>query len=122
MRFSRRDLFKTAAVATGTVAAGTVFNGPPAGQRSPVQSASEPPPPAFDALNPSVSLAFERIQRRPADFVHQLARLALCRNEKKPAPRDHAVRVKAEDVSSDRIAMMMIAKKPAVELAARNAV
>lgn len=50
MRFSRRDLFKTAAVATGTVAAGTVFNGPPAGQRSPVQSASEPLPPAFDAL------------------------------------------------------------------------
>ncbi len=52
MRFSRRDLFKTAAVATGTVAAGTVFNGPPAGQRSPVQSASEPLPPAFDALKP----------------------------------------------------------------------
>ncbi len=50
MRFSRRDLFKTAAVATGTVAAGTVFNGPPAGQRSPVQSASEPLPTAFDAL------------------------------------------------------------------------
>ena len=48
MKFSRRDLFKTAAVATGGVAAGTVFDRPVAGS----QSAGQSLPPAFDALKP----------------------------------------------------------------------
>jgi Xaa-Pro dipeptidase len=52
MKFSRRDLFKTAAVATGGVAAGTVLNQTAASQRSPVQSSGESLPPAFDALKP----------------------------------------------------------------------
>lgn len=52
MKFSRRDLFKTAAVATGGVAAGTVFDQTAAGQRSTVQSGGESLPPAFDALKP----------------------------------------------------------------------
>ena len=45
MKFSRRDLFKTAAVATGGVAAGTVLNQTAASQRSPVQSSGESLPP-----------------------------------------------------------------------------
>jgi hypothetical protein len=48
MKFSRRDLFKTAAAATGGVAAGTVFDRPVAGS----QSAGQSLPPAFDALKP----------------------------------------------------------------------
>jgi len=52
MRFSRRDLFKTAAFATGGVAAGAVFNGSADGQRAAVQDAGQSLPPAFDALKP----------------------------------------------------------------------
>src|SRR5271156_1877640 len=52
MRFSRRDLFKTAAFATGGVAAGAVFNGTADGQRAAVQDAGHSLPPAFDALKP----------------------------------------------------------------------
>jgi Xaa-Pro dipeptidase len=52
MKFSRRDLFKTAAIATSGVAAGAAFNATAAGQRSPAQSSGEALPPAFDALKP----------------------------------------------------------------------
>ena len=52
MKFSRRDLFKSAAVAAGSVAAGAACNGVALGQRSPPQSPGEPLPPAFDALKP----------------------------------------------------------------------
>jgi Xaa-Pro dipeptidase len=48
MKFSRRDLFKSAAVATGGVAAETIFNRPATGSQSTAQSL----PPAFDALKP----------------------------------------------------------------------
>jgi Xaa-Pro dipeptidase len=52
MRFSRRELFRTAAVATGGVAAGALINGIAAGQRSAAQSGGDSLPPAFDALKP----------------------------------------------------------------------
>src|SRR5271156_2144538 len=52
MKFSRRDLFKAAAVTTGGVAAGAGFNGTVACQRSPAQFAGESLPAAFDALKP----------------------------------------------------------------------
>ncbi len=52
MKFSRRDLFKTVAVATGSVATGAAFDETAAGQRLPVQSGGAPLPPAFDALKP----------------------------------------------------------------------
>jgi Xaa-Pro dipeptidase len=52
MKFSRRDLFKTAAVATGGVAAEAVFNETATGQRTPVQAAGGSLPSAFDALKP----------------------------------------------------------------------
>jgi Xaa-Pro dipeptidase len=52
MKFSRRDLFKTAAVASGGIAAGTVFDRPAAGVLAPVQAAGQSLPPAFDALKP----------------------------------------------------------------------
>jgi Xaa-Pro dipeptidase len=48
MKFSRRDLFKSAAVATGGVAAETIFDRPVAESQSTAQSL----PPAFDALKP----------------------------------------------------------------------
>ena len=51
MKFSRRDLFKTAAVATGG-AAGAVFTGTAAGHRAPAQDTGQSLPPAFDALKP----------------------------------------------------------------------
>ena len=53
MKFSRRDLFKSAAVATGGVAAGTAFDG--FGVLRPAtaaQAAGQSLPPAFDALKP----------------------------------------------------------------------
>jgi len=52
MKFSRRDLFKTAAVATGGVVAGTIRNGLAAGHQSATQTAGQSLPPAFDALKP----------------------------------------------------------------------
>src|SRR5580658_2332780 len=52
MRFSRRDLFKTAAAATGGVAARALINGTAVGQRSAAQSAGDSLPPAFGALKP----------------------------------------------------------------------
>ena len=52
MRFSRRDLFKTAAVAGGVVAAASVFNGTAAGQRAAAPDAGQSLPPAFAALKP----------------------------------------------------------------------
>jgi Xaa-Pro dipeptidase len=48
MKFSRRDLFKSAAVSTGGVAVETIFDRPVAGSQSTAQSL----PPAFDALKP----------------------------------------------------------------------
>ena len=53
MRFSRRDLFKSAAVATGSVAAaGTFWSRVAAGSRPAAQTAGQSLPPAFDALKP----------------------------------------------------------------------
>jgi len=52
MRFSRRDLFKSAAVASGGIAAGTVFDRSAASVPPPVQAAGQSLPPAFDALKP----------------------------------------------------------------------
>jgi Xaa-Pro dipeptidase len=52
MKFSRRDLFKTAAVATCGVAAGAVFTRAAAGRRPAVQDAGQSLPRAFDALKP----------------------------------------------------------------------
>ncbi len=48
MKFSRRDFFKSAAVATGGVAAETISDRPATGSQSTAQSL----PPAFDALKP----------------------------------------------------------------------
>jgi Xaa-Pro dipeptidase len=52
MKFSRRDLFKSAALATGGVAVGTAFNGFAAGPQPAPQAAGQSLPPAFDALKP----------------------------------------------------------------------
>ncbi len=52
MKFSRRDLFKSAAVATGSVAAGTAFNGFAAAPQAPTQGAGQSLPPAFAVLKP----------------------------------------------------------------------
>jgi len=52
MKFSRRDLFKSAVVAAGGVAAGTACNGFAAGSQAATQSTGQSLPPAFDALKP----------------------------------------------------------------------
>jgi Xaa-Pro dipeptidase len=52
MRFSRRDLFKSAAFAAGGVAAGTAFNGFAADSQAGTQSTGQSLPPAFDVLQP----------------------------------------------------------------------
>jgi Xaa-Pro dipeptidase len=52
MNFSRRDLFKSAAVAAGGVATGTASNGFAAGSQAATQSPEQSLPPAFDALKP----------------------------------------------------------------------
>jgi Xaa-Pro dipeptidase len=52
MKFSRRDLFKSAAVAAGGVAAGTACIGFAAGSQAATQSPGQSLPPAFDVLKP----------------------------------------------------------------------
>jgi Xaa-Pro dipeptidase len=52
MKFSRRDLFKSAAVAAGGVAAGTACHGFAAGSQAGTQSPGQSLPPAFDVLKP----------------------------------------------------------------------
>ena len=52
MKFSRRDLIKTAAAATGGIATGTAFGESAQGQESPTHAAGQSLPPAFDALKP----------------------------------------------------------------------
>ncbi|HEY4950395.1 MAG TPA: Xaa-Pro peptidase family protein [Candidatus Acidoferrales bacterium] len=77
MKFSRRDLFKTAAVATGGVAAGTVFDRPVAGS----QSAGQALPPAFDALKP----LGDRVKPIPAEELQaRVARAQQLMTDSKP--------------------------------------
>jgi len=81
MRFSRRDLFKTAAFATGGVAAGAVFNGTAAGQRAAVQDAGQSLPPAFDALKP----LGDRVKPiRPDELQARVARAQQLMTDSKP--------------------------------------
>jgi Xaa-Pro dipeptidase len=77
MKFSRRDLFKTAAVATGGVAAGTVFDRPVAGS----QSAGQSLPPAFDTLKP----LGDRVKPIPTDELQaRVARAQQLMTDSKP--------------------------------------
>jgi len=81
MRFSRRDLFKTAAFATGGVAAGAVFNGSADGQRAAVQDAGQSLPPAFDALKP----LGDRVKPiRPDELQARVARAQQLMTDSKP--------------------------------------
>src|SRR5579875_401397 len=59
----------------------------------------------------------ERIKRAAFDAVNQLPGLASLRDEIKPAPRGHTLIREAQYVRGDRIAMMMVAKEPPVDLA-----
>ena len=52
MKFSRRELIKTAAAATSGIATGAAFGGRATGQQPPAHSAAQSLPPAFDALKP----------------------------------------------------------------------
>ena len=77
MKFSRRDLFKAAAAATGGVAAGTVFDRPVAGS----QSAGQSLPPAFDALKP----LGDRVKPIPAEELQaRVARAQQLMTDSKP--------------------------------------
>jgi len=52
MKISRRNLLKTASVASGSVAAGSLFGRSPQAREANAQSASQSLPPAFDKLKP----------------------------------------------------------------------
>lgn len=52
MKFSRRHLLKTASIASGGVAASSLFGRSAAGENASAQSASQPLPAAFDKLKP----------------------------------------------------------------------
>ena len=52
MKFSRRELIKTAAAATSGIATGTAFAERATGQQAPAHAAAQSLPPAFDALKP----------------------------------------------------------------------
>lgn len=51
------------------------------------------------------------------DLMHKFDRLALRWYQIKPAPRDHQIRRQSEDAVRDGIAVMMIVKKPRVDVA-----
>jgi Xaa-Pro dipeptidase len=52
MKVSRRHLLKTASLASGSVAASSIFGRPASGEEANAQSASQLLPPAFDKLKP----------------------------------------------------------------------
>jgi Xaa-Pro dipeptidase len=52
MKISRRQLFKTASAASGSMAAGSIFGAPRSGRTCELQEAPTALPPAFDALKP----------------------------------------------------------------------
>ncbi|HXN29151.1 MAG TPA: Xaa-Pro peptidase family protein [Candidatus Acidoferrales bacterium] len=88
MKFSRRDLFKSAAVAAGGVAAGTAFGGLAARSQSATQNTGQSLPPAFDALKP----LGDRVKPIRADALQ--ARVALAQQRMTDAnPRFEALYV-----------------------------
>jgi Xaa-Pro dipeptidase len=81
MKFSRRDLIASAAVATAGLAAGTVCDRPAAGLRAPVQAAGLSLPPAFDGLQP----LGDRVQPiRAAELQARVARAQQLMTDSKP--------------------------------------
>ncbi len=50
------------------------------------------------------------------NFVDQLHRIATGRNQIEPAPGDHLARGQSQHAVSNRIAMMVIVKKPGVDV------
>ena len=60
--------------------------------------------------------AGQRIKTALLNAVHKFTRLALGRNEVVPAARDVRVGIEAKNVRGDGITMMMIVKKPAVDV------
>jgi Xaa-Pro dipeptidase len=82
MKFSRRDLFKTAAVATGGLAAGAACNGLAAAESQPVgQTGGQSLPPAFDALKP----LGDRVKPiRPEELQARVARAQQLMTDAKP--------------------------------------
>ena len=51
------------------------------------------------------------------NFVYQLDRLALRRDQVEPAPRHHQTRRQSEHAIRNRIAMMMVVEQPRVDIA-----
>src|SRR5271168_5360415 len=48
--------------------------------------------------------------------MHQLSRLSFRRDEVEPAPRSHPIVAKAQNVPGNRVAVMMVVEKPAIDL------
>jgi Xaa-Pro dipeptidase len=81
MNFSRRDLFKTAAFATGGIATGAAFDGFAAEPQPAGQAAAQSLPPAFDALKP----LGDRVKPiRPEELQARVARAQQLMTDSKP--------------------------------------
>ncbi len=81
MKFSRRELIKTAAAATSGIATGTAFGGRATGQQPPAHSAAQSLPPAFDALKP----LGDRVKPiRPEELQVRVARAQQLMTDSKP--------------------------------------
>jgi Xaa-Pro dipeptidase len=81
MKFSRRDLIKTAAAATGGIATGTAFGESATGQQAPAHAGAQSLPPAFDALKP----LGDRVKPiRPEELQARVARAQQLMTDSKP--------------------------------------
>src|SRR5581483_6048636 len=68
-------------------------------------------------LKPTGVKAFAPGKRIEAALLHtmnELARIPVCRNEVVPATRDVRLFIKAENMSCNRVAMMMIVEEPPI--------
>jgi len=81
MKISRRELFKTASAASGSIAAGAIFGAPRGARTWQWQEASPALPPAFDSLKP----LGDRVKPiRTEEFQARIARAQQLMSEAKP--------------------------------------
>ena len=81
MKISRRELFKTASAASGSIAAGAIFGAPRGARTCELQESSTALPPAFDALKP---LGYRVKPIRTEEFQARVARAQQLMSDAKP--------------------------------------
>src|SRR5262249_12843293 len=87
--------------------------------RDALRAGAEPLDPRLELIAPGVAFGRtgEMIERRGLDRVHEAARLALCRNEIKPAPGREvaALPADARDLDGNRIEAAEVVEQPRIE-------